>query len=305
MESRTFLPNLLCEESNILLREKEDENVGFCSVSESDSEFIEMMLKNEASFQPDGDANSVLTEGWWFQSVRSGIIKWILQKRAEFGYHYRTAYLSLVYFDRYLTRVKLSEGKLMKLQILSIACLSLAAKMEECEARLLAEYTREGYQFCNTYITKMELIVLSTLDWRMCCITPFTFLTYFAAKFCQQTTDHHELILRAKQLILSIMQEIDVAKHRPSIIAAASVLAAYDKHLSKTALESKMDAVPSLENESIISCYSLMQEIVEAETPESVVSQNPLNDDSTSTSRGTRRRLNFDDCDQDCPPPKK
>lgn len=34
-------------------------------------------------------------------------------------------------------------------------------------------------------------------------------------------------------------------EHRPSIIAAAAVLAAYDYHLTKKVMEIKMNAVPS------------------------------------------------------------
>lgn len=39
--------------------------------------------------------------------------------------------------------------------------------------------------------------------------------------------------------------EINVMEHRPSIIAAAAVLAAYDYHLTKKVMEIKMNAVPS------------------------------------------------------------
>ncbi|KAH6796820.1 hypothetical protein C2S52_021374 [Perilla frutescens var. hirtella] len=272
-----------------------------------------MMFEHETGlFRPDNndDVNSVSMERCWFESTRLDVIKWILQKRALFGYHYRTAYLSMIYLDRFLSRMRISDGKLLKIQILSIACLSLAAKMEECEARPLRDYTIEGYQFLESSIERMELIVLNTLEWRMSCVTPFSFSNYFAAKLYGESSDR-ELLIRANELILAIMKEIDVAKHRPSIIAAAAVLAAYDNGLTKAALETKMDAVPSwglFEKETTVCFYRLLQEISEFKTPESFVSHDSTTidivDDSTNTSRGIKRRLSFDTDDQHCPPMK-
>lgn len=74
MEPHTSLPNLLCEENESSLKENKD---GF--VSESECEFIEMLFQCELSFQIHCDVNSVWTERCWFGSVRSDVIKWILE----------------------------------------------------------------------------------------------------------------------------------------------------------------------------------------------------------------------------------
>lgn len=161
----------------------------------------------------------------------------------------------------------------MKIQILSIVCLSLAAKMEECRVRPLRDYKVEGCQFLQSSITRMELIVLNTLEWRMWCVTPFSFLNYFAAIFCGECRDKETMIIRANKLVFAIMRgciysfhndlytffstwiynawdiflsaEIDASKHRPSVIAAAVVLAAYDNHLTEVELGSKVGGVTS------------------------------------------------------------
>ncbi|KAK6152780.1 hypothetical protein DH2020_012419 [Rehmannia glutinosa] len=312
MGSETPSPNLFCKEDisflNAAAIDEKDENFeDFCSVSESDCEFIETSFQKETNFGPNReDENETRVKRSWLKYARLEAVKWILETRALFGYHYRTAYLSVIYFDRFLEKTWISDGKLWTIRILSIACLSLAAKMEECKVRPLTEYYVEGYNFQGIAIQRMELCVLNALEWKMCIVTPFTYLNYFAIKFCLESS-HQELVIQAADLILAIMEEINVAENRPSIVAAASVLAAYDHQLDKTNLENKLDAIQSwgsLEKEHTFSCYCLLQEVLLLKTPKkSLISPNSLStDNSTVTSRGgSKRRLTFVSGDQHCP----
>lgn len=84
-----------------------------------------------------------------------------------------------------------------------MACLSLAAKMEECEVPSLSEYSVEDFHFEDKVIQKMELLVLSTLEWEMGAITPFRFLGYFIGKFCDDKRPK-ELVCKAVELIVTI-----------------------------------------------------------------------------------------------------
>ncbi|KAI3451929.1 hypothetical protein Pfo_008594 [Paulownia fortunei] len=312
---------LLCKEDESCLKEQyvyKDENLDFCSVSESDSEYIEMLIQKETIFQSNSNNSSVKSDRSWLKCARRDAIRWILDTRALFGLHFRTAYLSLIYFDRFLSRRSIDNEKLWAIRLLSVACLSLAAKMEECEVPALSEYHVDEYNFEGNVIQRMELLVLNTLEWKMSCATPFAYLNYFTTKFCGEFRDK-DLINRAVELILAVMGEINVMEHRSSIIAAASVLAAYDYHLTKKVLEIKMNAVPSLgslEKEHTVSCYSLLQEIgmLKSKTSNLITSPNLLSthsssidvlDDSTITSTvGEKRRLTYIDGDQHCPPPK-
>lgn len=71
-------------------------------------------------------------------------------------------------------------------------------------APLLFEYDEDEYGFDGNVIQRMELLVLKTLDWKMSCITPFTYLNYFANVFCFEV-GLEELMNRAFELILAIM----------------------------------------------------------------------------------------------------
>ncbi|XP_073018710.1 cyclin-D5-1-like isoform X1 [Primulina eburnea] len=320
----TPLSNLLCYENESCLQERciqKDENFELYPVSESDCDYIENLIQRETSFIASGTECSVKGKRSWFKCARLDAIKWILdwifvgiQAKALFGFHLSTVYLSMIYFDRFFSRRWIDDEKSWAIRLLSVASLSLAAKMEECEVPGLSEYHVDEYNFEGNVIQKMELLVLNTLEWRMNYATPFVYLNYFTAKFCEEFR-HKELVTQATDLIFAVMEEIDVSEHRPSVVAAAAVLAAYDNQLTRKLFEMKINAIPSwgyLEKEDTFSCYSLLQQIVmfKSKTPISNISRNSLStnsssinvlDDDTTIGIGTKRRLTYTDGDPHCP----
>ncbi|MCH94357.1 cyclin D2 [Trifolium medium] len=68
---------------------------------------------------------------------------------------------------------------------------------------------------------KMELMVLSTLKWRMQGITPFSYIDYFLNKVNGDQGPIGDLVLQSFQLIQSTARGIDFIQFRPSEIAAA------------------------------------------------------------------------------------
>lgn len=84
-----------------------------------------------------------------------------------------------------------------------MACLSIAAKIEERKVPPLSEFPVGDYEFENNVIQRMELLVLSTLGWKMSSVTPFAYLPYLVKKLCDEPKTK-ELTLRAVELILSI-----------------------------------------------------------------------------------------------------
>ena len=84
-----------------------------------------------------------------------------------------------------LCRVRLVQRAAMPwaARLLSMACVSVAAKMEEYRAPALSELDAgDGYDFCSASVRRMELLVLSTLGWRMAAVTPFDYLPCFSSR---------------------------------------------------------------------------------------------------------------------------
>ncbi|XWS45154.1 hypothetical protein CRYUN_Cryun15aG0112100 [Craigia yunnanensis] len=274
-------------------------------VSENEKEYIEKLVERETDvgFKTNASfSDCTITSKSWLECARLDAIKWIFNTRATFGFQIYTAYLSVTYFDRFLSKRSIDDGKLWAIRLLSVACLSLAAKMEEGGVPGLSEFPIEDYQFENKMIQRMELLVLSTLEWKMDSITPFAYLHYFISKFYTESWPKG-LVSKALELIVATIKEISLLDHRPSFIAAAAVLAASDGRLTRKAMQLKIDFISlwgSPENEI---------EMRNSKIPEFVISSNYSsvhyssvhaveNSSAVSTGVGTKRKLTFNESDQ-------
>ncbi|CAN1848443.1 CYCD4-1, partial [Linum perenne] len=148
------------------------------------------------------------------------------QVQAHFGFGPLCLYLSINYLDRFLSAYKL-PGKAWMMQLVGVACLSLAAKMEETEVPLSLDLQvgEAKYVFEARTIQRMELLILSKLGWRMQAITPFSFLDNFFNRIMMNNgeTPSTSLITLSIQLILATIKGIDLLEYRSSEIAAAVV----------------------------------------------------------------------------------
>lgn len=77
--------------------------------------------------------------------------------------------------------------------------------MNESKVPSLLEFHVEGYEFERKYIQSMELLVLDTLEWKMCFITPFVYLNYFISKFSNDSEVKTPLS-RVVELILGAIE---------------------------------------------------------------------------------------------------
>ncbi|XVE87011.1 hypothetical protein DITRI_Ditri18aG0081300 [Diplodiscus trichospermus] len=314
--------SLLCQESEeacLYETETKDDETFYLnyydsgSVSDKEDQYIEELIQRETEvgFKTETSFTDYqATSKSWLECARLDAIEWIVNSRATFGFQMHTVYLTVTYFDRFLSKKPIDDGKLWVIRLLSVACLSIAAKMVECRAPALSEFPTEDYQFENKVIQRMELLVLSTLEWKMDSITPFAYLHYFISKLYGESRPKG-LVSKALELIMDIIKEIhSLVNHRPSIIAAAAAIAASDGGLTRKAMEFKMDFISlwgSLENEHIFSCYKMMQELEmrKSKTPKFVISSNYSsvnyaleNASAVSSGAGTKRKLTFNESDQ-------
>lgn len=238
------------------------------------------------------NANETLVLDASFRTARLEAITWILRTRKNFGFHFHTAYLSMIYFDRFLSSRSIDRNYTRVVSLISVGCISLAAKMEEVRVPSLPQLQTEGVTFESTNVERVELGILSTLQWRMSYATPFAFLRYFIIKFSRQDSPPRETVSRTVQSILALMRERHLMSHRPSVIAAAATLVALNNSLTRTTLETQMNSIayPGFLNiEEVFRCYNLLQQldVENLHSPRNVNSAIRSNDIK-------RRRLQFD-----------
>ncbi|WVZ59842.1 hypothetical protein U9M48_009935 [Paspalum notatum var. saurae] len=281
----------------------------------------------------------------WFCCARRDTVKWILETRASFGFSHRTAYLAVSYLDRFCLRRRfhvtnysistihpVAVDRLTDLtrrrrwmcvqrsampwaaRLQAVACVSLAAKMEQDRAPPLSAFRADdGYDFSSANIRKMELLVLSTLGWRMGDVTPLDYLPCLASRLRHRRRDDNSgggggggggalVAAKAAALIFSAAEAVSVLDYRPSTVAVAAVLAATHGAgaTTKEALESEMSGLsPSwlLDKEDVHACYRLMlSEISSAAAPSnkrppSSPSSGSMDVDAAAASGSKRARL--------------
>ncbi|KAI4314283.1 hypothetical protein L6164_027207 [Bauhinia variegata] len=265
-----FFPDsdLLCAEdtSEILSGESPECSSDLDSSPPLAEESIAGFLEDERNFVPRFDYLSRFQSHSLDASAREESVAWILKVHAYYGFQPLTAYLSVNYMDRFLESRQLPHTNGWPLQLLSVACLSLAAKMEEPLVPSLLDLQVEGakYIFEPRTIRRMEFLVLGVLDWRLRSVTPFSFLDFFACKLDSTGTFSRFLISRATKIILSNIQEASFLAYWPSCIAAAAMLCAANEipNWSFVKPEHAESWCEGLRKEKIIGCYELMQELV-------------------------------------------
>ncbi|MED6123424.1 Cyclin-D1-1 [Stylosanthes scabra] len=266
---------LCCEDSSGVLSGEESQECSSESSSSSSSssslwpcteESIACFMEHERNFVPGLEYVTRFQSRSLDANAREESVAWILKVQAYYGFQPLTAYLSVNYLDRFLDSRQLPQTSGWSLQLLSVACLSLAAKMEEPLVPSLLDLQVEGakYIFEPRTILRMELLVLSVLDWRLRSVTPLSFLGFFACKIDSVGTFTAFLISRATEIILSNIQEASFLAYRPSCIGAAAILCAANEipNWSLVKPENAESWCQGLTKEKIIGCYQLMQELV-------------------------------------------
>ncbi|KAG6409235.1 hypothetical protein SASPL_132269 [Salvia splendens] len=290
--------SLLCKEDLGSLGGEEDEEI---SVYANDDDYIQTLLDKEIR---DGVSQMQdLLRNSWIQRRRLEGIDYILRKREVLGFGVETAYASVTYLDRFLSIRSIDEEQSWAMRLLSMACLSLAAKVEEIRVPALSEFCVEDYNFESSVIQRMELLVLNALGWKMGSLTPFSFTTFFASKFCDNNSPPKKLAFKSQGSYFGLSE-------RPSVISAAATLLVLDQELTKDALHLKIGCLTPLHSynsDTIISCYNSFQEMeierlnVAKGIDSPVLSPIQLQDyGSYSVNPSKRTRLVFDRMDESC-----
>ncbi|XVF61375.1 hypothetical protein PTKIN_Ptkin08bG0124300 [Pterospermum kingtungense] len=236
------LPNLYCNEaaSEVVSRELADddecETVTFAS-SDSDSfldyddDYLINMFDSEVDQMMESKGLSRFYDLPDIVRARQEAVEWMLKVHSFYRFRPETAYLSINYLDRFLSARTLPQGKGWPMQLLSVSCLSLAAKMEETTVPLLLDLQiiKPRFLFKPKTVQRMELLVMKALKWRFRTITPFDFVHYFISRIScisnnsQQDSQSH-LFSCASDIIISICKAIDSLDYPPSAVAAAVAL---------------------------------------------------------------------------------
>ncbi|XP_042410995.1 cyclin-D3-2-like [Zingiber officinale] len=207
-----------------------------CSLLSKEGEFLPKLFPDGADFS-------------YLQSARKVAVEWVARAARRHGFAALTALLAVNYLDRCFLPCD-ARGELLRLQddkpwmgrLAAVACLSLAAKVEETRVPLSVDLqmpeTPEdgGFVFEPKTVRRMELLVLSALRWRMNPVTPLSFLHHFIPRLHSKAksagTDAgavrriRALLRRCEATLLSAMADGRWVRYPTSAWAAAALLQA-------------------------------------------------------------------------------
>ncbi|XVF15279.1 hypothetical protein REPUB_Repub09cG0137300 [Reevesia pubescens] len=220
---RYFKNQILNQQDPFFINNRSTSLMGSSSFAIQSDDRIKEMVEREMEHLPKDDYLKRLRSGDLDLSVRREALDWIWKACAYYRFGSLSLCLSINYLDRFLSVYDLPRGKTWTVQLLAVACLSIAAKMEETKVPLSVDLQvgEPKFVFEGKTIHRMELLVLGTLKWKMQVLTPCFFIDYFLSKICNDQYPSSTSMAKSLQLILSTIRGIDFLEFRPSEIAAA------------------------------------------------------------------------------------
>ncbi|XP_062098400.1 cyclin-D3-3-like [Humulus lupulus] len=188
-----------------------------------DDELISLLAKEKQNEQ----CNNTLQTNRSLLESRGEAVEWILKVVAHYSFSALTAVLAVDYLDRFLlTSFHVQTEKPWMTQLAAVTCLSLAAKVEEIHVPLLLDFQVEEskYLFEAKTIKRMELLVLSTLQWKMNPVTPISFLDFIIRRLGLKDHLCWEFLKRCESIVLSVITDSRFKSFLPSIMATATML---------------------------------------------------------------------------------
>ncbi|KAI0330204.1 A/B/D/E cyclin [Cubamyces sp. BRFM 1775] len=188
-------------------------------VSEYADDIFDYMQELEEEVMPDADYMDSQTEINW--QMRQTLVDWLLQVHLRYHLLPETLWIAINIVDRFLTKRDVS---LMKLQLVGVTAMFIAAKYEEILAPSVEEFvfmTERGYT--KEEILMGERIMLQTLDFKIShYCSPYSWMRRISK------ADDYDIQTRTLSKFLT---EVTLLDHRflrvkPSLVAAIGMYTA-------------------------------------------------------------------------------
>ncbi|KAM3237468.1 cyclin-D5-1-like [Capsicum annuum] len=221
----------------------------------------------------DDDANEMITynimDEIWEQEVRHRAILYIVTKGQQFGLRAQTLYKSVIYVDGFLAANRIDFEDYKEVRILSVACLSLAATMDESIENVppLSRYPVGNLGINVNEIREMELRIRYEFNGDLHYVIPFDFIQFLLPRFARDVPSRYLTRMRIDEIIMSVLRGGRLINHRPSVIAAAATLLAVNRNLTIEQVGIHINALPLLNRPLQINnvwyCYNRLRELNE------------------------------------------
>ncbi|KAG8654788.1 hypothetical protein MANES_05G177400v8 [Manihot esculenta] len=252
---------------NCFLEEEEEGGESYCCNINKKQDSSSVLLSEPDLYWEDDELSSLFAkqeQNHLFNKLeinpslaeaRREAVHWMLKVNAHYSFTALTAVLAVNYLDRFLFSFHFQTEKPWMTQLTAVACLSLAAKVEETQVPLLLDLQVEEsrYVFEAKTIQRMEILVLSTLQWRMNPITPLSFLDFITRRLGLKDYLCSEFLRRYSRSM----------HYLPSVIAAATMLHVINgvEPCLRAEYESQLLGILGIDKDKVDDCSQLIIEM--------------------------------------------
>ncbi|CAI0471865.1 unnamed protein product [Linum tenue] len=252
-------------------------NVGSCK--EECEQSVAMFIEKEATYmlpQPAAYLHCIARSTSLLLARRTAI-QWLLKWCSRLNLSVSTVFSASNYLDRFLSMHRSLEWETWMVELVTVACLSVASKFNETNAPSLYDFQMEEMNHCFRPITiqQMELLLLQSLQWRLASITSYSYLEPLLISIADSSPSSNrihklgqELSATATSFLLEALLESKFVEYRPSSVAISAVwcslqeLASSNPHYSDlaTRIISRLTD-HSIHKDDVIRCHGLMVEM--------------------------------------------
>ncbi|CAA2997589.1 G1 S-specific cyclin D [Olea europaea subsp. europaea] len=222
-------------------------------------------LSTLLSKEQENELYNGLEENPSLANARSEAVEWMLKVTVYYSFSAVTAVLAVNYLDRFLYSFQSHKEKPWMTQLAAVACLSLAAKVDETQVPLLLDLQVEEpkYVFEAKTIQRMEMLVLSTLEWKMNPVTPLSFLDYIARRLGFKRHLCRRFLKKCECLLLSLISDCRFICYLPSALATAVMLYVISSVEPCIGVEYQYQllGILGIKKEKVEDCCRLIQEV--------------------------------------------
>ncbi|KAF3320917.1 Thaumatin-like protein [Carex littledalei] len=231
---------LLCDEDLFLsspTSPKQAQNYSFSSFSlnangilqDQEVEREEVFMdyhRREKDYTPCNGYSMKLDVSANLRAARSKAVQYIIDVCKRLDVSATTVFNAVNYLDRFLSLCSSLKWEIWMVELVSISCASLACKFYDTSIPSLYDLQMEHLEhtFKPVTIQEMEITILKALDWRLSCVTAFSF-----ANLMLGPTRSGPMIDKVTRLLLHSLLDPLMTKFKASIIATSALKCATEE----------------------------------------------------------------------------
>ncbi|XP_022748177.1 putative cyclin-D7-1 [Durio zibethinus] len=277
----------------------------FYTTKEDSEQALALCLEKEFSYMPEpGYIDCLQSNNLVF--LRFRVVQWLIKTCTRLNLSIGTVFNAANYLDRFLSLSQCHGWKHWMVELLSIACLSIASKFNETCLPSLDELQMENleHSFRSSTIQQMELMLLQALKWRISSTTTYSYIELITSNiFYLKCHLQKELINQVNKTLLKAILDFKFLHYPPSVVAISALCcsleelnipSSYNVHLTNI-----MNLINQNHEDDISKCRRIMKPWLVDPFYSFKVSENSHYNPSSPVTVLLMERIDINDCQVD------